>query len=104
MKLHEIIIAGTIGFLLAAAGIKTMSPEMAEITSEIQGHATAKDRNLMIMSEITGRNMFEGAKSTITPEEIEALAAEMKAAGTIQGTVFLTPEVQAEAEVSITRF
>lgn len=104
MKLHELIISGAIGALLAAAGIKTMSPELKEKADEVTFFATVKDRNLVIMSEITGRNLFEGMSSAISPDEIRALAEEMKAAGTIQGTDFLTPEVITEANAAVTRW
>ncbi len=104
MKLHELIIAGAIGALLAAAGIKTMSPELKEKADEVTFFATVKDRNLVIMSEITGRNLFEGMSSAITPEEIETLALEMKAAGTVQDIQILTPEVEADAAAAVTRW
>ena len=104
MKTHELIITGAIGALLAAAGIKAMSPEMTDITNEIQSHATVMDRYAVIKTEISGHDYTAGITSSLTVEEIEAITKEMIENGTIAGEVILTPEVQAEAEAAITRF
>lgn len=104
MKLHEILIAGTIGALIAATGIKTMSPEMAEITGEIQGHARVMDRYAVIKSEISGHDYTTGVASSLSAEEIGSIAAEMRASGTIAGEAIATAEVTAEAESAAARF
>lgn len=104
MKLHELLIAGAIGALLAAAGIKAMSPEMTGITNEIQAHATVMDRYAVIKTVISGHDYTAGITSTITAEEIEAITKEMLENGTIVGELIITPEVQGEAEAAISRF
>jgi hypothetical protein len=104
MQAIEALVVATLAALMSAAGIKYLSPEAQATADQVVFFATVKDRNLVIASEITGRNMFEGITSPITPEEIAALAEEMKAAGTVQNIDMLTPEITQEAEAAVTRW
>jgi hypothetical protein len=104
MNIHEIIITATLSALMTTAGIKCLSPEAKELTEKVTYFATVKDRYLVIGSEITGRNLFDGMGSAITPREIEELALDMKAAGTVRDIETLTPGITQEAAAAVTRW